>query len=215
MIKVFHDRPSQTGEDLQALLASQPELVGSVNWTGRGGEGLNSNARSNKLAQLVRLEHQGVPVPYFTLSKPKDTTNWLGRGSYHREGRDLTNPLENPDFWVSYLNLEEEWRLHFFRRKKGSLMLLRSGKKAPKSPKAHPWIRANRLGWKISYVGGAPKEVWEIGFRAINALQLDFGAVDIGVTLGYPVVLEVNTCPGLEGNTLRKYAEEITRYFEE
>lgn len=48
--------------------------------------------------------------------------------------------------------------------------------------------------------------------RAIVALGLDFGAVDILVTKDDEVfVLEVNTAPGLEGTTLTRYYEAFKR----
>lgn len=50
--------------------------------------------------------------------------------------------------------------------------------------------------------------------RAIIALGLDFGAVDVIVTKDDEVfVLEVNTAPGLEGTTLTKYYEAFKEIY--
>jgi glutathione synthase/RimK-type ligase-like ATP-grasp enzyme len=44
---------------------------------------------------------------------------------------------------------------------------------------------------------------------AMEALKLDFGAVDIGLVKTQPFVIEVNTCPGLESGTLALYLEQF------
>jgi glutathione synthase/RimK-type ligase-like ATP-grasp enzyme len=44
----------------------------------------------------------------------------------------------------------------------------------------------------------------------VSALGLDFGAVDVALRKdGVPVVWEVNKAPGLEGGSLKKYAEKL------
>ena len=45
------------------------------------------------------------------------------------------------------------------------------------------------------------------GIKAVAALGLDFGAVDIGWSGNKPYVLEVNTAPGIEEPTLSKYVD--------
>jgi D-alanine-D-alanine ligase-like ATP-grasp enzyme len=54
----------------------------------------------------------------------------------------------------------------------------------------------------------APSSVEEQAVRAIKALGLDFGAVDIiwNDKQQKAYVLEVNTAPGLEGSTVDDYA---------
>jgi hypothetical protein len=77
-------------------------------------------------------------------------------------------------------------------------------------PDAHAWVRSHRLGWKLSYIGGANDTQKQIAKDAMRALHLDFGAIDLAVCNdGREIVLEVNTCPGLEGGTLTMYAENI------
>lgn len=222
MINVIFDRLSATGLALQAVLSTRPLLTGEVNWSGRPLPQeakllLNANARSNKLAQLARLELCKVPVPYFTLSQPPPgAEGWLGRTIFHQQGRDLLTGLQGdkPDFWVSWTPVSEEWRIHVFKRSGGKACVIRSAKKLPKGENFHPWIRSHRLGWKLSYIGGAPEGVKAAARSAITALALDFGAVDVGVTdFGEPVVFEVNTCPGLDSGTLELYAQEIEKRF--
>lgn len=90
------------------------------------------------------------------------------------------------------------------------MRVLRTAKKVQNRPDAHPWVRSHRLGWKLSYIGGISDLGKQIARNAVRALHLDFGAVDIGIrNNGDPFVLEVNTCPGLEGGTLDMYATNI------
>lgn len=53
----------------------------------------------------------------------------------------------------------------------------------------------------------------ELAVAACNALGLDFGAVDIiQDKKGNYYVLEVNTAPGLEGQTVERYAQELRNW---
>lgn len=213
MIRIYTGEPRPRGTARR--LARELQYIegdGVVNWSGTPLSSdidiiLNSESRTNKLAQLTRLGLKDIPVPPWS---PFPREGWLPRTSFHQQGRDFTSPPTHPDFWVQRIPLEDEWRLHFFRTRKGNMKLLRSGIKLPKTLKAHPWVKSHRLGWKISYIGGAPASLVEVGRRAVEALQLDFGAVDVALTpTRQPIVLEVNTCPGLDSGTLLKYVDAI------
>lgn len=61
----------------------------------------------------------------------------------------------------------------------------------------------------------APRDATcEAAVKAVKALGLDFGAVDVGENdkQGTCCVYEVNTAPGLEGTTLTEYAEAIVNF---
>ena len=217
MIDVIMDKPSQSGEELKYLVNQLPGS-GWVNWTGRRavemlreGPVLNAHSRTNKLAQMTRLELSQVLVVPWTESTWRGEGKWLPRKADHQQGYDLTTKKSfKPDFWTKFIPFDDEWRIHGFRQRNGKIAILRSGLKLPKEAKFHPWVKSNRLGWKISYLGGAPDSARSLARQALDALMLDFGAVDIGVAFdGTPYVLEVNTCPGIEGNTLEMYAENI------
>jgi len=213
MIEVLCDRRSKTAERLQEALAVQaPQLEGLINWTGAPNTEatLNARSRTNKLAQLTCLELRGVAVPPWDLQG--HGPDWYPRTLNHQQGRDFTAPIGVGEigYYVKRLELLEEWRLHFFRTRKGNVKLLRSGIKIPRVRNPHPWVRSHRLGWKISYTGGCNPDLVDEARKAVQVLDLDFAAVDVafGVVPGVRV-LEVNTCPGLEAGTLQRYVDAI------
>lgn len=56
-----------------------------------------------------------------------------------------------------------------------------------------------------------PDRMVQVSINCINALGLDFGAVDIGIdTRGNVAVFEVNSAPALEGQTLVSYTDMLT-----
>jgi hypothetical protein len=174
---------------------------------------LNGEAFTNKLRQALRLGIAGLPT--VTVSLAKEGDNWYPRRNDHQQGFDFTSRHLRrgsipADFYVKKEAINEEWRVHVFRSYKGNMRVLRTAKKVPNRPDAHSWVRSHRLGWKLSYVGGLSDAGKQIARDAVRALHLDFGAVDIGLrSEADPFVLEVNTCPGLEGGTLEMYATNI------
>jgi hypothetical protein len=212
-------RSTSSAKELGKLIAQKEaeggrELEGIVNYSGSTLKlevptVLNATSRTNKLVQLATLEDAGVVIPQFTETQPRGE-GWFPRTLNHQQGFDFTRRrIPVPDFWTRKCQLVEEWRIHIFLTKKGNLKILRSGVKKP-LPGAHPWVRSHRLGWRLSYTGGASAPMLAEARKAVEALDLDFAAVDIALdNEGVPVVLEVNTCPGLEGGTLDRYAEAI------
>lgn len=147
---------------------------------------------------------------------------WLGRTNDHIGGTDLLNPTNRPAYWSKKLNLVDEVRIHSFKGKS-----IRAGRKEPREGftqvaadghrLAHPWIRSYDGGWKINYDGfESSRAMRDAAHRAVAALGLDFGAVDLGLTTqGEIVVLEVNRAPGLEGGTPEAYGRAIASWLQE
>jgi hypothetical protein len=221
MITVECLRRSKTARKLAAALEGAA-ADGIINWTGGpltfpnlDIPVLNSRSRTDKLAQLARLELCGVRVPPWDLNGKDES--WYPRTLNHQQGRDFTGiiPAGAIAYYTQKLPLREEWRLHFFRTAKGNIKLLRSGIKVPRLRGHHPWVRSHRLGWKISYTGGAPEDAVRQCRAAMVALDLDFGAIDVGLTgegvdgMMDSYVLEVNTCPGLDSGTLARYVAAV------
>jgi hypothetical protein len=218
------ERRSQTGRELQETLTAYPDRVGVVNWTGANLHGqealtiLNARSTTNKLQQLLLLSAAELPtVQYNNRSQGLD---WLPRRIHHQQGYDFTNrrfirrAARLADFWVKKEEFTDEFRVHVFLTKRDNVRILRVAKRVPATDDHHPWVRSHRLGWRLSYVGGAPEPALQASRAALRALHLDFGAVDLGIRgNGSPCILEVNTCPGLEGGCLDRYCENIVERF--
>jgi len=163
---------------------------------------------SQKLMQL----HATLARPLPSAAVIEDI-NWVGRLSHHIGGNDLLNPPNRPDFWVKKENITREFRVHSFKGRS-----IRSGMKIPRVGVAEPhsWIRSWDSGWRISYDGSTIRQRHrDIAHRAIIALGLDFGAVDVAEKAdGSIFILEVNRAPGLEGGTIRAYADAINLWKE-
>jgi hypothetical protein len=76
------------------------------------------------------------------------------------------------------------------------------------------YIRSYDNDWIFAREGiKVPSLVGEVAEMAVHRLGLDFGAVDIGFHDHYGVAIyEVNTAPGIEGQTLANYAQTFKRY---
>lgn len=142
---------------------------------------------------------------------------WLSRSNSHVGGDDLLHPPAQADFWARRENIIEEYRIHSFLGKS-----IRAGKKVPRVgfTAPHEWIRSYEGGWMIQYDGFESKKAMrDLAARAVEALGLQFGAVDIALVRNTDgttklIVLEVNRAPGLEGNTTTTYATAIRRWMD-
>jgi hypothetical protein len=219
---IFTSKTAPTGRALQALLTRKGVGNIRINWTGSQirDANLNAHARTDKLRQFQILRESGVLVPDFapasrTFPGLPPKPGWMARSSNHRKGRDFDATIrKRVDFWVEPLLLTEEKRLHVFKRPKGAFVTIRTATKVPvEGTETHPWVRSHDNGWRFSYGGGSTERERTAAKEAVAALSLDFGAVDLGTFCGQPLVLEVNTCPGLDvGNTLGRYVDEIAKH---
>ncbi len=139
---------------------------------------------------------------------------WVGRMNNHIGGNDLLAPPAAPDFYSKKETLVEEYRLHIFQGKS-----IRAGVKVKRDGfenRAHAWVRSFEGGWRIKYDDFKSKKAMrELAVKAVEALGLNFGAVDLGKKAdGTYIVLEVNRAPGLEGGTTEAYSGAVAAWIQ-
>lgn len=85
----------------------------------------------------------------------------------------------------------------------------------------NPVFRSYNGGWVLNYNqdllhGRLPSAGISVAEEAVDALGLDFGAVDLATRTGTKdiVVWEVNTAPGLEGPELPAWGRAFARVYE-
>lgn len=108
--------------------------------------------------------------------------------------------------YTRYTPKQQEYRVHVFKEL-GVIDVQQKRRNA--DGVLDPYIRNHDAGWVFCRENvNAPQSVLNAAVDAVMALGLDFGAVDIGFhnNIG-PCIYEVNTAPGLEGQTLSNYAQ--------
>lgn len=182
----------------------------------------------NKLSSFKALKDAGVNVPEFS-TRVEDAKAWIEndykvlaryllRGHSGR-GIKIVDCLDNlpgdAPLYVRYYRKKHEFRVHvvngevidYVEKKK------RNGVDAASFNK---YIRSYDNGWVFCRddIVDIP-EIRAEAIKAVNALGLDFGAVDIIWTKSNKaMVLEVNSAPALSGTTLVKYTEAIRNLME-
>lgn len=186
----------------------------------RGVNSVEAIARAvDKRGSLLAFLEHGVTAP-----RPEDYPSVLpaiGRKKRHEQGSGFWLCLQEADvraalkagadYFIPYIPTRSEYRVHvigmaaaFMQQKefiKGKGRIL------------SPWLRNKKMGWRLVRCP-AIAGVCYMGIRAVAALGLDFGAVDIlrsdTDTLW---VLEVNTAPALRGTQLEDWSETFKRRF--
>lgn len=182
-----------------------------------------SNATNKRRMRELFREH-GVPTPrIFTpleiqmilLNGIADNqVHFVGRPDHHMKGRGFwhvrtwaelnkalrgTRRKKPATHFMEYINAPREYRVHIFLDKS-----IRISEKAHTAFHEYMTIKPTH---DITHVRNAAK-------KAVNALGLDFGAVDILADDNQAWVLEVNTAPGVGGSMPRVYAEQFNRWAE-
>lgn len=182
-------------------------------------------ARSScKLASLRAFEDGGVRSPKFT-TKKEEAHVWISAGHHvvcrsllhGSAGRGITVASGNDDIinaplYTRYVPKQDEYRVHVHRTGDTFSVFDVQRKMATKEGE-HDWkIRT----YKTGFIYGredleVPQDVLEQACNAVKALDLDFGAVDVmyQAKSKKAFVLEANTAPGLQGQTLENYSEML------
>lgn len=179
---------------------------------------------SNKLSTFWKLAGTDVSIPNFSTRK-EDAEQLIGIGKkvvcrtvlngHSGQGIVIASKVEelvDAPLYVEYIPKKEEYRVHVFQ---GEAFFVQ--RKARRMEEENPnWqIRNHQNGFIYANQDvDVPEHVKEMACKAVDALDLDFGAVDIIWNERHDkyYVLEVNTAPGLSGTTLNKYAEKFKEY---
>lgn len=177
----------------------------------------------DKLDTFKHLLRSGVNIPTFyedgaLLDRDKI---WLARTRLRASGGEGIVVLRKGDemiqapLYVQYIPKHLEYRVHVFNQTGGSDTYVQQKLRRNEAEQTadEKLLRNHSNGWVFAQpVGDIPAAVCKQAVAAVEYLGLDFGAVDVivGRDDGEAYVLEVNTAPGLQGETtLDFYAEQI------
>lgn len=176
---------------------------------------------ANKFFTFSSLAGSGVPTVPWTANKAV-AKEWQDEGATIVARTLLTGHsgagiiiIENGDqlieapLYTKYIFKVREYRVHATR-----LGVVDTQKKV-RDPDVEPktWkVRSHANGFIFQRNNIVPSEIRDaLAIKAIKALDLHFGAVDIVEDKhGNFYVLEVNTAPGLEGQTIMAYQQALT-----
>lgn len=197
-------------------------------------EALNTNANKLSFFRAVARSNDGPRVPRWT-DDAKVAVKWIaekktvvartvlngssGEGIHFMSFENKDGFVDAP-LYTEYVKKKDEYRVHFvkgeiidFQRK-----ALRAG------------VNLEKVDWRIRNLDGGfvfvrndangnpvklPNDVTLQAQKAINMCGLDFGAIDLvyNEKENQAYVLEVNTAPGLQGETVVSYAEAFKKHW--
>jgi glutathione synthase/RimK-type ligase-like ATP-grasp enzyme len=169
---------------------------------------------SNKREAFAVLASAGVPIPAFATTK--GAVDWEGLTvcrhkltGHSGEGIELAevDALPSCPLYVQYVPKQDEYRVHVIGQ---SIITIQRKARDTNNPNPNWKVRNHANGFIFVRNGvEAPKAVLDAAVNAVQALGLDFGATDViwNAKQQRAYVLEVNTAPGLEGQTINDYAD--------
>lgn len=211
--------PGPTGRLLREMLAGKGLLTGPARGVVNYGHGgptdlaqLNARAGTfNKLRELEMLREKDVRTVPFTQLASELTLPVMARRMHHTRGTDIRvfhhgwdlPNLGRDGYYTQIVPKRREFRVWAYRRTCIGVyekMLTYPRKLGRKGRSKEVWNWRNGYAYEFRRAGEMPDALKRVGIAAVDALGLDFGAVDIilGNDERY-YVLEVNTAPGVEG----------------
>lgn len=183
---------------------------------------------SNKLKSFELFQEAGVTIPPF-FTDYGDAEDWMidndgavvcrtvlnGHSGAGIVIADTVDELVAAPLYTAYIKKQEEYRYHVFM---GQVVdIQRKARKRDVPDDAVNWQVRNLDGGFIFAREGvvASPVASEEAVKAVAALGLDFGAVDLiyNAREDKYYVLEVNTAPGLSGTTLDGYKQRFQEVF--
>lgn len=179
----------------------------------------------DKLLAFQAMEQWGASIPPFTTDQ-EVAQSWLEDGDSvvqrallrSNSGKGIRivetgQELDSVPLYTKYIKKKSEWRVHIYML--DVMLVQQKVKRADVPPDDINWkIRNHGNGFIFQQNGiNPPLCVMHEACRAIAALSLHFGAVDVvyNEKEAKAYVLEVNTAPGLDGSTPELYAMYMNR----
>lgn len=133
------------------------------------------------------------------------------------EDGDLED-LAGCPLYVKYIPKQDEYRVHFFKGIDAPFIIQKKRKRnGTGNDPHHYYIRNHECGWVYTREGvDAPQCVVDQAILFKEVTPLDFGALDIIYNRNQDkaYILECNTAPGLEGQTVTDYVTAFKTYAE-
>ena len=188
---------------------------------------------TNKLLTFQALaEHPDIPIPEFTEDAGTLEVieeKWVARHmltGHSGEGIEIFNTTEGvPDapLYVKYEKKKHEYRVHVILGEANTVqdstvqevhtdVQQKRKRQETSNEEVDYQVRNHENGWVYCREELViPEGIEDLAVRTVRALGLDFGAVDIIWNQAHNklTVLEVNTAPGLEGQTLEFYERHL------
>lgn len=127
---------------------------------------------------------------------------------------DKPDQLVDAPLYVKYIKKQQEYRVHVIN---GEVIDIQRKARRKEVPDAEVnWrVRNHDNGFVFAREGGVKlhKAATDMALDVIKSLSLDFGAVDLIYNQGQGkyYALEVNTAPGLEGQTVENYIKAFKK----
>lgn len=198
---------------------------------------------ANKLNTFEALNEVRIKTPEYT-TDIQEASVWLRDGFTIIERHTLTGhsgagirivrPLERAyeigegnmlspcPLYVQYKKKRSEYRVHVFN---GTVLFVQEKRRERERERTadESLIRSHQNGWVFCRTDiiyptiHHESALHHLARSAVTALGLDFGAVDIiyNERENTYYVLEINTAPGLEGQSIEDYKNAILNYIEE
>jgi hypothetical protein len=179
----------------------------------------------DKINTFISLDAHDVSIPEWTIDSDEargwvdDNKIVLARTKVDgHSGEGIVILTKEVDFvaaplYTVYKKKRNEYRVHVFL---GEVIDVTEKKRELDVERGQfeNFIRSHKNGWVFCRDGVVVSDdLKSIAIQAINALSLDFGAVDIIYNQheNKYYVLEINTAPALAGTTLDSYVSAITK----
>lgn len=166
---------------------------------------------ANKLQARKILLEKGIAAP-----KIGDNMPCIARKIQHRKGKSFVFCTETKHlarakrlgltYFQEYIPKEREYRVHVVGHGKGVIVVQEKIDILDHRLKeAINWNHTNGFSFQVVPWSKIPRGLCGLAGEACEALELNFGAVDIIESKNQFYVLEINTAPGVEGYTAERY----------